>query len=255
MRLSPGLRPQLRSATVEIRDSRTSPSISALIEYVQSALTAQANPKKAAGMQSYMKTDMPFYGVQSPGLKALQREVTARFPLEDRDDYERVVLALWDLPHREEKYLAQRIASKHKKFIVPESMPIYRRFITEGQWWDFVDEAATHQVRELIRNHADKTWPEVDQWNTHEDMWLRRASIICQIGLKDLTDVDRLFRYCERRMHEQEFFVRKAIGWALREYAKTDPDAVAGFVIENRSGLSGLSFREATKHIGHLIPD
>jgi 3-methyladenine DNA glycosylase AlkD len=84
-------------------------------------------------------------------------------------------------------------------------------------------------------------------------MWLRRAAIICQIGLKVQTDADRLFRFCEQRIDEKEFFIRKAIGWALREYAKTAPDAVAGFVTEHRERLSGLSYREATKHIGDLV--
>jgi 3-methyladenine DNA glycosylase AlkD len=84
-------------------------------------------------------------------------------------------------------------------------------------------------------------------------MWWRRTAILCQVGAKERTDTDRLFHYCESRSHETEFFIRKAIGWALREYAKTDPGAVAGFVNRRRNDLSGLSFREATKHIGHLV--
>ena len=78
-------------------------------------------------------------------------------------------------------------------------------------------------------------------------MWLRRTALICQVGAKDSTDADRLFSYCRATMEEKEFFIRKAIGWALREYAKTDPGAVAAFVTESRDDLSGLSFREATK--------
>ncbi len=222
--------------------------------FASSELAALGDTTKAAGMQAYMKTDMPFYGVQSPQLKQVLRRLTERFPLQTREEYEQLVLALWVLPQREEKYLAQRIASKHKIFIVPDSMHIYRLFITEGQWWDFVDEAATHQVRELVRNYPNEAWPEVDTWVDSDDMWLRRASIICQIGLKEQTDTGRLFSFCERRMGEPEFFIRKAIGWALREYAKTDPDAVVDFVTRHRESLSGLSYREATKHIGDLLP-
>jgi 3-methyladenine DNA glycosylase AlkD len=84
-------------------------------------------------------------------------------------------------------------------------------------------------------------------------MWLRRSAIICQVGAKGRTDANRLFSFCAARVDEKEFFIRKAIGWSLREYAKTDPEAVAGFAIEHRDRLSGLSFREATKHIQHLI--
>jgi 3-methyladenine DNA glycosylase AlkD len=227
-----------------------SQSRSALIEYVQAELRAQANPEKAEGMQAYMKTDMPFYGVQKSGRVKILGHLKKNFSPADRDEYEELVTALWELPHREEKYLAQGVATTHRRFIVPESLPLYRRFIVEGAWWDFVDEAATHMVRELVISYPEKTWPIVDTWIEDEDMWQRRAAIICQVGAKEHTDPDRLFGFCEARMHENEFFIRKAIGWALREYAKTDPEAVAGFVERNRHELSGLSYREATKHIG-----
>lgn len=221
--------------------------------YTQTALTAAANPEKAGGMQAYMKTEMPFYGVQKAGRTPILRHLAKEYPPEDRDEYEELVLALWDLPHREEKYLAQGLATKHKQFIVPDSLPLYRRMIVEGAWWDFVDEVATHMIRPLVINYSNETWPIVDPWIDDEDMWLRRTAIICQVGAKENTDADRLFRFCEQRMHEKEFFIRKAIGWALREYAKTAPDAVARFAEANRDSLSGLSFREATKHIGHLV--
>jgi len=223
------------------------------VDLVRRSLAKQADPEKAAGMQAYMKTDMPFYGVQKPARVKILRDLATRFAPANRDDYEGLVLALWELPHREEKYLAQGAAIRFGEFVVPASMPIYKRFITEGRWWDFVDEAATHMVRELVREHPNPTWGEVDGWIDDSDMWLRRAAIICQIGLKGTTDAGRLFRFCERRLDEKEFFIRKAIGWALREYAKTDPQAVADFVSAHRGRLSGLSYREATKHIGDLV--
>lgn len=225
----------------------------ATCEFVRSALAEQANPEKAAGMQAYMKTDMPFYGVQKPARTAILRQLTREFPPRDRDEYEALAEALWELPHREEKYLAQGVAVAFDEFIVPASLPLYERFIVEGAWWDFVDETATHMIRELVLDRPDEVWPTVDQWNDADDMWLRRASIICQIGAKERTDTERLFAFCESRMHETEFFIRKAIGWALREYAKTDPEAVARFANQHQQSLSGLSFREATKHIGHLV--
>ena len=228
-------------------------SITEACVYVSLALAEAANPEKAAGMQAYMKTEMPFYGVQKPGRTPILRRLVREFAPEDRDEYESLVLALWALPHREEKYLAQGVAVSHRQYMVPESLPLFRRMITEGAWWDFVDETATHMVRYLVINHADGTWPTVDTWIDDDDLWLRRSAIICQVGAKEHTDSERLFRFCERRAFEEEFFIRKAIGWALREYAKTDADPVAGFVNEHREELSGLSFREATKHIGHLV--
>ena len=221
--------------------------------YVQSALTEQANPEKAAGMQAYMKTEMPFYGVQKPGRVPILKEVVKNFVPSTRADYERLVLALWRLPHREEKYIAQGVAVKHRRFMVPASLPLYRRFVVEGAWWDFVDEASTHMIRELVLDYPAKVWQKIDPWISHDNMWLRRSSIICQVGAKERTDADRLFSFCGQRAFEKEFFIRKAIGWALREYAKTDGNAVAEFVTEHRDDLSGLTYREATKHIGHLV--
>lgn len=223
------------------------------VEYVRASLASQTDPEKAAGMQAYMKTDMPFYGVQKPARAAILRQLKKEHAPNNREDYEGLVTALWELPHREEKYLAQAVAAAFPHLITPASLSLYERFIVEGAWWDFVDETATHLIRELVIHYPDQVWPVVDRWIDDEDMWRRRTAIICQVGAKDNTDADRLFRFCLARIGEREFFIRKAIGWALREYAKTDPEAVADFVVLHREELSGLSYREATKHIGELV--
>jgi 3-methyladenine DNA glycosylase AlkD len=216
-------------------------------------LTEVADPVKAPRMQAYMKTGMPFYGVQKAGREPILRELVQTVELADREDYERLVLGLWVLPHREEKYIALGVARRFTRFVVPESLVLYRRLIVEGAWWDLVDEVATQLIRRLVTGFPERTWPDVDRWINDDDMWLRRSALICQVGAKERTDTARLFRFCSARAHEKEFFIRKAIGWALREQARVDPDAIARFVIEHRDQLSGLSFREATKHIGHLI--
>jgi len=222
-------------------------------DFVQEALSRRADPEKAAGMQAYMKTDMPFYGVQKPGRVEILRELVERFSVSDRESYEALVLGLWDLPNREEKYLALGVARHFRQHVTPLSLPLYRNLIVEGAWWDFVDEIATHLIRRLVVEHPAQTWPVVDPWIDDEDMWLRRSAILCQIGAKQDTDTARLVGFCERRAFEEGFFIRKAIGWALREYAKTNPEAVAAFVLTHRGRLSSLSYREATKHIGHLL--
>lgn len=221
--------------------------------FAQEALRRAADPDKAAGMQAYMRTDMPFYGVQKPGRVEILRELVARFPVPDRESYQKLVLGLWDLPHREEKYLALGVARRFREHVTPLSLPLYRNLIVEGAWWDFVDEIATKLIRRLVVEQPGQTWPVVDLWIDDEDMWLRRSAILCQIGAKEDTDTDRLFGFCERRAFEGEFFIRKAIGWALREYAKTDPEAVAAFLASRRDRLSTLSYREASKHLGHLL--
>jgi 3-methyladenine DNA glycosylase AlkD len=221
--------------------------------FVQTELKALADPAKAVDMQAYMKTDMPFYGVPKPARAPIFRQLVHEFPPADRDGYQGLVLGLWNLSHREEKYLALGVAQHFRKFVDTVSLPLYRRLIVEGAWWDFVDAVAIHLIGHLVVNHPAEAWPEVDTWIDHPDMWLRRSAIICQVGAKGRTDAERLFAYSEGRLAEKEFFIRKAIGWALRDYARTDPEAVAGFVTTHRDRLSGLSFREATKHIGHLV--
>jgi len=221
--------------------------------FVTATLSERADHSKAKGMQAYMKTDMPFYGVQKPGREAILRELVAIFLPDDQEEYEELVLDLWSLPHREEKYLALGVARHFGEFVTPSSLPLYRRLIVEGAWWDFVDEIATKLIRRQVVEQPDQTWPVVDEWIDDDDKWLRRTAILCQIGAKEQTDTERLFGFCARRAFEKEFFIRKAIGWALREQARIDPEAVGRFVTEHRHQLSSLSYREATKHIGHLL--
>lgn len=200
-------------------------------------------------MAAYMKTDQPFYGVQKPGRTAIFNEMIDRFASGDRDDYRTAVLALWGQPHREEQYLAIGYAKAFPRYITLSSVPLYRRLIVEGAWWDFVDDIATSLVGSVLRNQRDPMTPKIRAWIDDRDLWLRRTAIIGQLGHKEDTDESLLFDACVARLGEEEFFIRKAIGWALREYAKTNPEAVRSFVLDHRGEMSGLSFREATKHL------
>jgi 3-methyladenine DNA glycosylase AlkD len=222
------------------------------IEFVQAELASRANPAKAPDMQAYMKTDMPFYGVQKPARAEILREMRRRFWPNGREELEELVLALWALPHREEKYLALAVLTRSKHFHDAASLPLCRRLIVEGAWWDFVDEVATQTVRDAVVGQPKEAWAAVDRWIDDPEMWLRRAAIICQVGAKERTDATRLFGFCERRASEKEFFIRKAIGWALREYSRVDPEAVAAFALSHRDSLSGLSYREATRKIAGM---
>jgi len=221
----------------------------ALIEVVRSELIAAADPAKAGPMAAYMKTDMPFYGVQKAGRTPIMRRLKREFSPQDRDEYEEAVHALWQLPHREEKYLAIGYARSFDKYIDTASMPLYERIITEGAWWDFVDEVASHLVGRVLLKERARTEPRIRSWISEDDMWLCRTSIICQLKHKTDTDTVLLDDACTANLADTEFFIRKAIGWSLREYAKTDPDWVRGYVDRHRADLSGLSYREATKHL------
>ncbi len=227
--------------------------LKAACRFVSTRLAQAADPDKAPAMQAYMKTEMPFYGVQKAGRTPVLRDLVREYRPDSADSYRGLVLALWNLDHREEKYLALGVARQFKSYVVPGQIDLYRRLIVEGGWWDLVDEVATKLIRHLVINYAADTWQEVDGWIDDEDMWLRRTALICQVGAKEDTDPARLFAFCAARAHEEDFFIRKAIGWALREYAKTAPEDVAAFINVHRGELSGLSYREGSKHIGQLV--
>lgn len=220
-----------------------------LVAFVRRELAARADPERAPAMQAYMKTTMPFLGVAAADQHAVSREAARRFPVDDQQAYEAAVLAVWRMPHREEKRVAVALARHHKRFVTPASLGLYERLVREGAWWDFVDEIAQHLVGNVVLGWPDAAWPLMDRWIEDPDMWIRRTAILCQNRFKERTDEARLFDYCLRRAGEREFFVRKAIGWALRQYAYTAPDAVARFVEAHRDALSGLTVREARKHL------
>ena len=220
-----------------------------MVKFVRTQLRALADPAKAKPMAAYMKTDMPFYGVQKPDRVPIQRELFTRFPLKTRAQYAAAIEALWSQPHREEKYCAIHLATQYPQFITMASLPLYRRLIVEGAWWDFVDDIAIRLVGPLVLDHREAAGPKMDRWIDDSNMWIRRSALICHISHKSRTDERQLFGHCLRRAHEKEFFIRKAIGWTLREYAKTAPKSVRRFVRAHRAELSPLSIREAAKHL------
>lgn len=219
------------------------------LDFVARRLGEIADAENAAAMAAYMKTDMPFFGVKRPDRDPIFKEMMRRYPITSRREYERAVRSLWEQPHREEKYFAIGVARAVPDYVTPPSLPLYRKLIVQGAWWDFVDEVAAHLVGVLLLNHRRQIAPEMERWIDHSDMWLRRSALLAHLRHKEATDATVLFDHCSRRLHEKEFFIRKAIGWTLREYAKTDPQAVVGFVTGHRDRMSPLSFREATKHL------
>jgi 3-methyladenine DNA glycosylase AlkD len=219
------------------------------VDFVAAELTALANPVYASSMAAYMKTDMPFFGVKRPDCSRIFKETMRRYPVATRVAYERGVRALWSQAHREEKYMAIALARAVPRYISPPSLTLYRKLIVEGGWWDFVDEVASHLVGTLLLEHRDRIAPVMEEWIDHDDMWLRRSALLAHLRHKGQTDEATLFDHCLRRAGEREFFIRKAIGWVLRQYARTAPDAVAAFVLAHRDAWSGLTFREATKHL------
>jgi 3-methyladenine DNA glycosylase AlkD len=225
------------------------PQSDQLARYVNAELRALADPDKAPAMAAYMKTAQAFYGVPTPRRAIIMRETRDRFAPADQKSYERNVLALWKLPYREEQYCAIAYARQHPRFITPSALWLYERMIREGGWWDFVDEIAVNLVGSVLRDFRAKTRPIIERFCDDPDMWIRRTALLAHLKHKKETDASQLFDHCLRRSQEPEFFIRKAIGWALREYSKTDPRAVRAFLKKHRQRLSNLSYTEASKHL------
>jgi 3-methyladenine DNA glycosylase AlkD len=213
-----------------------------------------ADPAKAEAMAKYMKSEMPFYGVPAPARKGIVRRLVSSYPPGSRQEYEAIVRALWRGDHREERYLAIGYARAFPRYVTLTSVPLYRAMITRGAWWDVVDETAVHLVGHVLERQRASLTTTMDSWTTSEDMWLRRTSIISQLAHKADTDTELLDHACTRNLADSEFFVRKAIAWALRQYAKTDPDWVGMYVKMHETQMSGLTRREATKHLEMECP-
>ncbi len=220
-----------------------------LARYVTAELKRLADPAKAPAMAAYMKTPQPFFGVPTPLRTAMLKQMGDRFAPPDQKSYARSVIALWKLPHREQQYCAISFARRYEQFITPASLPLYERMIREGAWWDFVDDIAVNLVGAVYGNFRAQTRPTIELWIDDNDLWIRRTALLSHLKHKRATDAPQLFRHCLKRAHEPEFFIRKAIGWILREYSKTDPRAVRKFLATNRKRLSKLSFDEGSKQL------
>ncbi|MFG2651961.1 DNA alkylation repair protein [Streptomyces sp. NPDC048436] len=219
-----------------------------VMERLTATYATAADPQRAAQAQAYMKGVAPFLGVPAPLRRVLSRTVVAGLPRPREADCAAVALRCWELPEREYAYFAVDYLRRHVKRCSSGFLPVVRHLVTTVPWWDTVDALAAHVVGGLVT--ADpKLTAAMDAWIEDEDLWVARTALLHQLRHKDATDTERLFAYCLRQSGHPDFFIRKAIGWSLREYAKTDPDAVRDFVERERGHLSPLSVREALKNL------
>lgn len=234
---------------------RTDPPLAAA---VRAALAAVGDPERAAGQQAYMKSALPFRGLTSPELRALLRPLLADPSLApaDRTTWEAEVRALWDDPDvREERYAAVAVSGHRaaRPWQDPDALPLYRHLVATGAWWDLVDAVAPDRVGPILLAHRAVVDPVIRSWAVDDDLWIRRAAVLAQLKHRAATDTallaDVLDANLQDSLHGREFFVRKAVGWALRQYARTDPGWVRAYVAERGDRLSGLSRREALKRL------
>ncbi|MFI6693732.1 DNA alkylation repair protein [Streptomyces sp. NPDC050433] len=228
------------------------PPPSALADTVVARLTAgyatAADPVRAERAAAYMKGVAPFLGIPTPERRALSRKVLASLPHPDETDCAAIALRCWELPEREYQYFAVDYLRRHVGRLSSGFLPLVRHLVSTASWWDTVDLLAAHLAGGLVA--ADRSLAkEMDDWIDDENLWIARTALLHQLTYKEATDSERLFGYCRRQSGHPDFFIRKAIGWCLREYAKTDPAAVQDFVGASRDRLSPLSVREALKNL------
>ncbi|MFI6601282.1 DNA alkylation repair protein [Nonomuraea sp. NPDC050536] len=217
---------------------------------IRLALQEVAEPAKAPQMQAYMKSAMPFLGVQAGPRRAALRRVFAEERIDTAPEWRRAVLALWrDAEYREERYAAIELTGfrYYREFQTLYTVPMYEEMVVTGAWWDLVDELATHRIGGLLAAFPDSMRSLMLEWARDDDLWKRRTAILSQNRFKERTDTALLYACIEPSLSDNDFFARKAIGWALREFAKTNPHEVVRYV--RTKGITGLSRREALKNL------
>ncbi|MGA7205252.1 MAG: DNA alkylation repair protein [Specibacter sp.] len=222
----------------------------AFLTALRPALETVALPEKAAGMAAYMKSSMPYLGVPSPVVRKIVRALAKEHAFASVDQLHSTVAELWDAAgYREERYAAIMLTDSRLARGELGLLPFYAAVIGTGQWWDYVDSVAP-RLCELLLAHPDTMAPLLREWSTHGNHWFRRAAIIAQLPAKSATDTALLEEIIEPNLADKEFFIRKGIGWALRQHARTDPAWVLNYVVRHKEKLSPLSRREALKHLG-----
>lgn len=211
------------------------------------ALLGVASAERARAMRAYMRDQFDFLGVPTPQrrlvLKPMLKQLKGCTPPQLLE-YAR---QLWQRREREYQYVALDMLSMHWKAFSADDLPGLLALAQDKSWWDSVDGCAA-----IIGDILRYTHEGMDLAVQHNNMWVRRIAILHQLGWREKTDRERLFSYALQLAHEKEFFIQKAIGWALRDYARHDPEAVRRFTQEQQGHLSALSYREANKHLKNL---
>jgi len=226
-----------------------------LLPSLRKALQKASDPVKASAMRAYMKSAMPYHGVPTPLLRKVCKLTFADVQFATASHWQAQVLDLWrGARFREERYAALYLAGdeRARPFQTPSAMKMYEELIVTGAWWDYVDDIASHRIGPILRDYPAPMRRKMLSWSKSNNLWKRRAAIVCQLGFKAETDLELLYACIEPSLGSREFFLQKAIGWALRQYAWTDGAEIRRFVRLNRARLSALSYREALKNIDRV---
>lgn len=216
----------------------------AWIRQLEKVFKEHADPAYAEKQSAYLLNQFPFLGIAKPKRAELQKPLLNSYRQIEREELIETVKELWSKPEREFHYAAIDLLVRHWKRLELADLGLLEDLMRTHAWWDSVDTLSASVLgRFLLENQTILS--EMDKWIEDEFLWIRRAAIIFQLKWKKHTQEERLFSYCRQRMHESNFFIRKGIGWALREYSKTAPESVSQFLSQHASELSKLSYKEA----------
>ena len=225
-----------------------------LVAAIRGALWELADPARAAGAQAYMKSSLPSLGVRVPEVRHIAARAAREFPPASAGQLRATVLELWrSSTFREERYAAIDLTAHRVLAGDLDMLPVYEEIIRTGAWWDFAD-GVSGRICGLLSSHPGEMSKVLRQWSRDPDLWIRRAAITSQLRAKKTTDPELLAAVIEPNLADREFFIRKAIGWALREYAKTAPEWVEGFVARHKADMSPLSRKEALRRLTARAP-
>jgi 3-methyladenine DNA glycosylase AlkD len=219
------------------------------VALIHEALDGIANPLRALEMKAYMRNQFEFLGIQTPARRSIFKTLP-KLP-KDAKLILQIAHELWEKPEREFRYVACDLLAKNVKLFKLDDLTLIKKLLQKDAWWDTVDSLSgaigNIVLNEKLKGQNSQTL--MDQWLLDSDFWVRRSAMIHQLGWRDKTDIKRLQHYALQLSGESEFFIRKAIAWALRDYAWQNPEFVRTFVNQNVSVFSNLTIREATKNL------
>jgi 3-methyladenine DNA glycosylase AlkD len=220
------------------------------VNAVEHALMPLADETKAEGMKAYLLNQFEFLGLPAPVRRQAVKDI-GKVQWPSADDVLAVAELLWQKPQREYRYTAVDLLRKQSALLSVNDLPALQTLLLRDPWWETVDglSAVIADIMHAAVLQQPNAAVAMDVWLKHPSHWVRRSAMLHQLGWRLDTDTTRLFGYAQQLSDEKEFFIRKAIGWALRDYARWNPEAVTDFVVQHRHTLSGLTVREAAKHL------
>lgn len=219
-----------------------------LVADIDRELRSRGTPDRAAHEKAYLKSELRHYGTTVPAIRSVTNTTSARYPGLGHDDLTAAASALWAVPVHERRMAAVELLELHAELLRPRDVPLLERFLRESRTWALVDGIAAPVVGKLLSRYPELC-ATIDRWAVDEDFWIRRSALLALLeGLRSGEgDFARFSRYADAMLDEKEFFIRKAIGWVLRETAKRRPQLVFDWLLPRATQMSGVTRREAIK--------